>query len=316
VATPRPDLFRAEAIESYRAGHRSTGDLLRISPGWTGWCYWLLLGVALAGMTYLTLGTVHEYAAGPAVVRVESRTDVTARLAGTVSSVDVHPGQRVATGDVLVQFHVAQEIAELERLTRELALQIINVLRDPADRAARQALTTLRADRTLAEARLDERIARAPHAGTVSDVRIRAGQQLTPGEIILSLIGDDSRFSVIAMLPGDSRPLLTRGLPLRLELSGYRYAYQDLLVETIGDEVVGPAEVRRYLGQEIGDSVPVRGPIVLVTTSLPSRSFVAEGRTLQYYDGMQGTAEARVREETILFTLVPGLKALFGYGGA
>jgi pyruvate/2-oxoglutarate dehydrogenase complex dihydrolipoamide acyltransferase (E2) component len=53
---------------------------------------------------------------------------------------------------------------------------------------------------------------RAPVAGVVSDVRIHPGQQLLPGEVILSIVGEDARFEVVAMLPGHRRPLLKPGL--------------------------------------------------------------------------------------------------------
>jgi hypothetical protein len=61
---------------------------------------------------------------------------------------------------------------------------------------------------------------------------------------------------------------------MRLEVSGYPYAYQQLVIDTVGDHLV------------------------------------ADGRTLDYYDGMHGRAEARVRAESILVTLFPALKAL------
>jgi len=315
MVTPREDLFRTEAIDAYREGTDAVGAVLRVTPGWINWSYWLLLAVIAAVIPYLVFGTVHEYATGPAVIRALSRVDLTAQRAGTVSSIAVQPGQRVKTGEVLVSFHVADEAAVLERLSSEIELRTIAVLRDPADQAARQALITLRADRMLAEARLEERTMRAPRPGVVRDVRIRPGQQLEPGEHVLSLVDEEGPFVVVAMLPGHYRPLLQHGTPVRLELSGYRYAYQTTALDAVGDEVVGPAEVRRYLGAEIGDAIALAGPTVIVRSALSSRTFEADGRTLQYYDGMQGTAEARVREESILLTLVPGLRALVGYGG-
>ena len=104
-------------------------------------------------------------------------------------------------------------------------------------------------------------------------------------------------------------------MPLRLELTGFRYAYQDLVVESIGDEVVGPNEVRRYLGPEIADTVFIPGPVILVKTRLPNLTFAADGTSWEYYDGMQGRAEARVRSQRILLTLAPGLRSVFENAG-
>jgi membrane fusion protein, multidrug efflux system len=315
--TPAPDgadIFRREALEHHNRPPRE-GDVLKLSPGWSRWTFWMLVGACLAALAYAILGEVGEYATGPAIVRIDGKTNVTAEAAGIVASVDVQPGQRVQAGDLLMRFAVAGERAELDRLQREFELQLVKVLRDPRDEGARASLTSLRASKELAEARLSQRFIRAPAAGVVSDVRIHPGQALAPGEVICSLVGPAARFHVIAMLPGQNRPLLHPGVPLRLELAGYRYAYHDLVVESVADEVVGPTEVRRFLGAEISDTVAVNGPVILVKARLPGRSFVVDGKTYNYFDGMQGVAEARVRSESVLVTFIPALKALTGHGG-
>src|SRR5947209_6243331 len=85
LTTPTP-LFREEALE-HHAGQRQEGQLLRLSPGWTRWSFWLLAAVVAAAIVYAALGTIHEYAAGPAVVRVEDCADLTATFAsGRVST--------------------------------------------------------------------------------------------------------------------------------------------------------------------------------------------------------------------------------------
>lgn len=315
MAEPASDLFRKEALDYHQGTAEAGGTVLRLSPAWLRYSYWLLVTVAVAGALFATVGTVHEYAEGPAVVRVVGRTDLTAKAAGTVSSVEVAPGQRVAAGMVLVRFYTAQEAGELDKINKEFHLQLIKTLRDPSDKLARQAMTSLLSQRDLAESRLEERTVRAPHAGIASDIRIRAGQALLPGESILSLIGEQTRFTLVAMLPGRYRPMLRPGMPIRLELSGFKYEYQNLTIDSVGNEVVGPAEIKRFLGQELADTVQIREPVILVQARLPKSTFVTDGKTFSYYDGMQGTADARVRAESVLVTMVPGLKALFDYGG-
>lgn len=306
-------IFRKEAVD-HNAGHERAGDLVRISPAWIHWSYRLLVGVVIVGLIYAWVGTVHEYARGPAVIRVDGRADVTARTSGTVAAVAVSPGQRVSAGELLVRFYGAEEAAELDRLRQEFDDTLAKTLRDPQDTGARQALSSLRAQKELQERRITERSLRAPQDGVVSDIRIRPGQRLEPGDVLLSIVGDGAQLSVVVMLPGKSRPLLRPGGALRLELHGFKYAYRDLVIESIGDEVVGPAEVKRFLGDDIADAVPVSGPVVLVRARLPSATFVTEGQELQYYDGMLGTAEVRVRTETVLYTLIPGLRGVFGGG--
>lgn len=305
------DIFRREALE-HHVRPRREGDLLRLTPGWTRATFWLLVAVVVGGLAYALLGRVNEYASGPAVVRVEGKVDVTAQIQGVVAKVDVAPGERVAAGQILVRFHVAQENAEAERTRREFELQLVKVLGQPADEAARASLVGLRAAKELAEARLAQRIVRAPIDGVVADVRVRPGQQALPGDVLAALVGADARFTVVALMPGQYRPLLRRGGPMRLELAGYRYAYRALAIDVIGDQVVGPTEVARFLGKEIADAVPAAGPVVLVTARLPSASFAFDGREVRYFDGMVGVCEARVRSESVLVTLVPGLRWVFG----
>jgi len=318
---PRPEevlgddtLFRREALERYHALDEAQ-DPLRISPAWTRWTYWTLLAALAGAVLFAAVGEVKEYASGMGVVWLGTRDDVTAETGGTVSAVEVAPGQRVRAGQVLVRLHEAQEAAELARLDQEFELQLLNRLRDPSDPGPEQALIGLRTQRQLASERLRERTLRAPSAGLASDVRVRPGQYLTAGQPVLSIVRDQDRPAVVVLLPGEYRPLVRRGMPIRFEIAGYRYAYQRLTVESVGDEVVGPNEARRYLGPDIGDAVQLSGPVVILRARLPRPTFQAEGRNYRFHNGMHGNAEVEVRSEKILITLVPGLKALLGDGG-
>jgi multidrug efflux pump subunit AcrA (membrane-fusion protein) len=309
AVTLRTPLFREEAVE-HHAGRQHEGQLLRLASHWTRWVFWLLVVVVASAAVYACFGTVHEYATGPAVVRVEGRVDVTATFAGTVADVFVRPGQHVAADDLLVQFLADDESAELERIEKEFELELIRVMRDPSDQAARQSLTSLRAQKDHATARRDQRMVRARRAGVVSDIRIRPGQHLAVGELVLSIVSDDAPVSLVAVLPGHYRPSLHPGMSLRFELDGYRYQYQELTIESVADDVVGPAEVRRYLGPDAADTVTLTGPLVLVRARLPARSFVADGKTYAFFDGLAGRADVRVRTESILVSLVPAIRGV------
>jgi membrane fusion protein (multidrug efflux system) len=290
---------------------RGEGDVLRVDPGWMRWTFRLLVTVLVAGLLFTLIAQVHDYASGPAVVRLGGRSDLTATADGTVSQVAVATGEKVDAGRLLVRFYGAREAAELARIDHEFELQLINRLRDPADSGAQQALLSLRAERELARSNLAERELRAPAAGVVSDIRVRVGQHISPGQSLLSIGRGQERPVVIAFLPGEDRPLLKRGMPLRLEIQGYRYAYQGLTIDSVGDEVVGPAEARRYLGDEIADAVQFTGPVVRVEAHLNSPTFEAEGKVRRYHDGMLAKAEVRTRSERVLVTLIPALKAFF-----
>jgi membrane fusion protein (multidrug efflux system) len=313
VGGPDVGLFRREVVEQ-TLRPKVQADPLRISPAWARWSYWVLVGALAAFLLYVCLGTIDEYASGVAVVETGGRADLTARSAGTVVGVEAAPGQRVEAGRVLVRFDDARERGELERTEREFNLQLINRLRDPASAAAEQALISLRAQRELARSRLEERLLRAPAAGVINDVLVRPGQYLQPGQTVLSLAAGTAEPTVTAVMPGQYRPQLRPGQPMRLEIGGYRYAWQKLTVGSVGDEVIGPGEAQRTLGPAIAGAVQVTGPVVLVKARLPSPTFEAEGKTYRYHNGMQGTAEIRVRSQRILWVLIPSLEAVFGGG--
>lgn len=304
-------LFRSRAIESFRSGGRTHGDPLRISPEWTRWTYRLLLASLAAVVLFAALAPVREYATGPALVQLQGRRDLTAATAGTASAVLVTPGAAVQEGDLLVRFYGASELADLERIEQAFELELIKRLRDPLDPAAERALGNLRAERGLAEARLAERDVRAPSAGLVSDVRVRPGQHLTPGQVLVTLQTHAAEPQLLAMLPGSQRPLLRTGMPLRFELEGYEYAYQHLEISAVGDEVVGPAEAQRYLGGAVADAAEIEGPVVFVYARLPTTTFEWNDQRYAVHDGMWGRAEVPVRSESVLLTMAPVLRAVF-----
>jgi membrane fusion protein (multidrug efflux system) len=312
--TTGQSLFRQEALQAQDDGKRDKGALLRLTPRWLASVYPLLLCVVAGSLSFASFATVDEFASGPAVVRVESRVDLTAGVAGTVEALLVTPGQRVEAGAPLVRFKGTQEKAELERLDSELEGQLVRLLRDPGDQAARQALTSLRAARTLAAARLADRVVIAPGAGIVSDVRIRPGELLQAGDHVLSLIGEGTRFYVVALLPGSYRPLLHAGQTLRLALNGFQRSSELVTIESVGDQVIGPAEARRFLGPDVADALTVDGPVVLVKATLRQPSFAADKKRFNYYDGLPGRAEARVRSQRVVALFIPGLTWLVGDG--
>lgn len=302
-------IFRKEAIE-HATGSRVDGEVIRLAPGWTRSSYWVLVMAFLASLIYCAVGTLHEYGSGPAVVWISGQVQVTGVVAGTVSVVDVLPGQRVEVGQVLVRFASSLELAELRRIDREFELQLVKSLRDPSDASARAALTALRTERDVAATRLEQLTIRAPREGVVGDVRIRPGQLIRAGDVVLTLAGGDERCHVLAMLPAQYRPQLRPGMSLRFEVAGYRYAYQEMVIKSVGSQIIGPSEVKRYLGQEIEDTLSLQGPVVLVEAEPPQPTFTVDGHTFAFYHGMNGIAEARVRTESILLSLVPALRVL------
>ncbi len=303
------ELFRNESF-SARAGGGQRGDVIRVMPHWVRWAYWLLVALTSASVVYMVVGEVDQYSSGPAIVRLHERTELSARGSGPLLAVQVEAGEHVEAGALLARLDDSGLRSELHRVQREFDTQLRNRMLDPADASAAQALIALRGEEQSVRGRLAQLQLRAPRAGTISDLRTRPGQHIDVGDVVMSLIHDDERPRLIALLPGADRPQLRQGMTLRLELEGFRYGYQTLTLDEVGNEVIGPAEAKRFLGPQLADTVPLMGPVVVVSAALPETTFKADGKAYRYYDGMIGTADIRIRTETILELLFPPLKRL------
>jgi biotin carboxyl carrier protein len=311
VSAPvRPVIYRQAAIAAHRGGARP-GRPLHIVSTWTRWAVGVTVLVVGAGLVFAATARVGEYAEGLAVVRREGRVVVTAAVSGTVQSIEAQPGRHVVAGQVLVRLDDAAQRAELQRVQREHQQRLVELLRAPADDARRERLAALDAQLQLAQSHLRERTVVASQPGLLSDVRVRPGQPVSPGDAVVAIEQDAARTVVVGLFPGHYRPLLSAAdTRLFLELEGFPDGRHEVTVRSVADEVVGPAEAMRYLGRDREGALELRGPVVVVETVLASEIFVADDTEYRVYDGMQGTLEAKVRSETLLETLVPALKQL------
>jgi membrane fusion protein, multidrug efflux system len=306
---PKPvPLFRREAIEAQRV-RNSQGEALTLDPRANAWGFVLLCAGLAFFLFFVCVGRINEYATGPAFVQVDGGTTLTATLGGLVNKVSVKPGDRVKPGDELVRFHAADELSELEASSREFSDQLAKLLLRPDDAVTREALVTLRTRRELAEQRLTQRTLRAAADGVVADVRVREGQVVEPGVRLIDLQGVSSAATITALLPGRYRPMLHNGDKLRFHVDGFQHVTHELNIETVGEQIVGPNEAKRFIGRDLNDAFTVQGPVVLVSARLPSSNFVMDGVRYDFASGMFGKAEAVVRNERIAYAFVPSLKA-------
>ncbi len=303
-----PGLYRSEALEAYERW-KSHGEVARINSAWLAWTTRALVVLVVLALAYVALVDIGQYATGPALVRLGGRTEVTARVSGSVVEVLVSPGDVVAADQPLVRFYDVEDAAELRRLEQEFELQLRNMLLDPSDETAQHEVASLRAQNQRALAHRQEHLVRAPVAGRVRDVRVRPGQALSSGDVLVSLDGAESEPQVIALLPGDERPRIQPGMTLSFEVEGYPDAATGLIVEQVDDDVVGPAEALRLLGP-VADGLQLDGSVILVHARLPSERFESKRARYRWHDGMRGAAEVRVRMTTILEALVPALEEL------
>lgn len=304
------DMFRQEAImHLVRRGQR--GDVVRVHPGWVRAAYWLVLAALAAAVIYASLAHVHQYAEGAAIVQFTGRSELIAHEAGTIGSLDAVRGQRVAAGQVLARLHDAEQVGQLRTLETEFESKLVAYLQTPSDPAVKQALGQVRSQRDSARIGVEARTIRAPYAGVVQEVLVRNGQRVEPGTAVVTLVdsaGGVEGLKVIVFLPAGERPRMRAHQTIRLTLPGYRGAHLASEVRAIS-EVLGAAEARaRFLGNRLGDSLPVNGAVVVVEGRLPSATFKADNETFQLHDGMIGIAEVQMQSRSLLVSLIPGLQ--------
>jgi hypothetical protein len=206
-----------------------------------------------------------------------------------------------------LQLHSATEAAELASLERELSDQLVLLMRNPADRVARDAVLGLRTRRDVAKTALERSVLRAPISGVVTDLRARPGQMVDAGAPLLALQAEATGAHVTALLPGPERPRLHAGMPLRLHIDGFDRTAIELEIESVDEQVLGPPEAMRVLGTELTGAIEVQGPVVLVHAHLPDASFRSRGTNYRLHHGMPTRAEVAVAKEPLLYAWIPGL---------
>ena len=301
-------MFRTEAMLAQEAPQR--GALVRLSPRWVGWTYYLVIGLLVAFAVFVTLAKVSTYSTGPALLRASAKLELVTRTSGNVSRLEVDIGDAVEVGTIVARLDDGPQRAALARAEREFAAELRNHMLEPADAGAESAVRQRRQELHAARAALEERLVRSPGRGVVTEVRARPGQRVEPGDLVAAMVDGESPLEVIALLPGSDRPQLAAGMTMRVEISGYRYAYQSLLIDSVSADVLGPAEARRVLGPQVKESVSLGGPVVLVRGRLAGAEVAIDGERYRLHDGMVGTAMVQVRSERVLFALIPGLRRL------
>lgn len=301
-------LYRPEALAAHRS-KGTEGELVQISPAWVKRAYPMLVGTILVALLFALFVKVPTYSTGSAII-VFDGTAITSPAMGTVDQVLVQPGQAVKVGSVLVRLQAAAETDELVNAKAELDNATRAYLFDESDANIKKQLASAYAQVVKAQSRVDQRTVRATRAGTVSDIRVRTGAPLQPGDHILSIVDAGLEPEVVAFLPSKDRPRLRTGLDLQLDLLGYTKAREKAQITFVSPEAIGANEAAKYVGATIADALklPQGGSYVIVKARLPKRTFQAEHHTYHYHHGMQAITEVKVSEKPFLVDLLPALE--------
>ncbi|MDE2564768.1 MAG: efflux RND transporter periplasmic adaptor subunit, partial [Burkholderiales bacterium] len=178
------------------------------------------------------------------VVQAVRQTVVAAQVAGAVVALDVHAGDRVRAGQVLLRLdarsaeqaaqagdaQVQAARAQLDTATRSLERQqSLYRLHYISQAALEQAESAFKATRALVRAQLAQagvartqtglHVVRAPYAGVVAEVPVALGDMALPGRPLLSLY-DPQALRVSAAVPQSVALHLSGGPSPVIELPG------------------------------------------------------------------------------------------------
>ncbi|WP_245556641.1 efflux RND transporter periplasmic adaptor subunit [Microbulbifer sp. VTAC004] len=172
-----------------------------------------------------------EDLSGVGTVRAVNGVEVTTEAEGVVSAIHFKSGQFVHGGDLLVEIFAEPEKAQLQVLDAELRLARRNYVRiktltkrgvtteadlDSAQSTLDQVIANIQVQR----ARVDQRRVVAPFSGVLGIRRIDLGENVSPGEAVVSLQQLNPIF-VDFSLPEQKYSMVKAGLPIYLTTDAF-----------------------------------------------------------------------------------------------
>jgi hypothetical protein len=100
-------------------------------------------------------------------------------------------------------------------------------------------------------------------------------------------------------------------MPLVLRVQGYQGSSEIMRIDRVGSEILGAQDALRHAGREGGATLPLSGPVVVISAQLHSPKFSQDSRTYRYHDGMSGDIDVSVRSDRLITTVLRGLKNAF-----
>ncbi|MDB4962671.1 MAG: hypothetical protein JWP01_2670 [Myxococcales bacterium] len=307
IKADKGSLYRGEALEAHRT-RGTEGELVQLSPSWVKRAYPVLIATVVIATLFSVFIKVPTYSSGGAVILIDG-AQISAPLGGTVDAVLVQPGQAVKVGTAIVRLSAQAELDEYNAANTEYVGATQQHLLDQTDEQTRKAFIAAAQRKSLAEARVSSKTVRAAKAGTISDIRVRAGQALQPGEPIATVVQPGAEIEVSAFLPSKDRPRLRVGQTLQVELIGFTKPREKATISFVGTEAIGSTEAAKVVGPTLADALKLPGgSYVHVRARLPARTFKTEHNRLSYHHGMLAATEVLISEKPFLVSLLPALE--------
>ncbi len=210
---------------------------------------------ATAGPAQVTIGpeaitviAVTTLNSGPAIsgsLAAEKTASIRSEVSGAVVAVMAEPGARVTTGTPLARidetvpreaFLSAKSAVTMSQLAADIAhreegrserLLAAGAIADNAleaakrnDLAAQSALEDAKSRLASAQKNLDNTVIKAPYDGIVSERQVNAGDIVSPGSALFTLV-DPSTMRLEGAVPAEQLGLVHVGSPVKFAVTGY-----------------------------------------------------------------------------------------------
>lgn len=229
---------------------------------------------------------------------------VTAKISDTISRIHFDSGEHVSEGDILVELRDAEEVAGLSEARASLreAQQELVRIRDLTERgvAPRSRLEEIQANAERArarvsglEARVADRIIRAPFDGIVGLRAVSLGQLVRPGDTIAQL-DDTSVIKLDFTLPERFLATVSPGMDIAARTSAFPDMEFTGLITQI-DSRIDPATRAVIVRAEIDNADGRLRPGLLMTVEVR--------RDPRTRPSVPETAVTRLRDQVFVYTV-------------
>lgn len=295
AALGAPELARASVIEQSKSDeldspianaiytrqwlgevHQTSGELgpvLGIKPSWLRSVYAALALCGVLCLLGLYVGPGTPTSRGPAVIRSSDSITLRAKHCGLVESVVVAAGEIVEPGTPLLRLGPAPRQCG--------PMSMLQLGMEP------QAATCGEQEEIV-----EPREILADRSGVVEYVGVSPGTLIREGDAVI-VLQSDSRFEVVALLPGRDLPRLSMQTRMLIAIDGVESDPIEVNVTSIGRAAIPPHLATRAWGVHATDASIPADPAVVVHGQLSRNEYKKHGRSYPLVDGLH--AEALVR---------------------
>ncbi|MFT3696207.1 MAG: HlyD family efflux transporter periplasmic adaptor subunit [Kofleriaceae bacterium] len=306
-AADKKSLYRPEALQYHRK-KGSEGVVAELSPKWTRRAYPFLLVTMLVAAIAGILVRVPTYSSGFGIVRRASMP-VTALAQGNVEALYFQRGDTVKKGDRLAKLSSPKEEGDYAQVKAERDQAQTNYLFDEQDEQSRKQVKAATTALVHAQSVLDQRYVYATADGTVSDIHTDEGKAVQPGQELMRIIKPGTKPEILAFLPSTDRPRVKQHeMKLQVGVEGFKLKRPRLAIDSISEDVVGPSDIRRMVGQEVADTLklPNEGvSFMVVKGTFDSDKFKSGHKIYELHDGMPAKVEIEIDTKPFLAEVFP-----------